>query len=64
MVNDYPLLPKTPEILKFRHDFSNELQDDLAYTLTENLVTMSTSMVATIILLNRNSGVSEEKLLK
>ena len=49
---------------RWKREFQKYLSMDLVYSLSENLVIMSTSMVASMILLRRQGGIKEEDLLK
>jgi len=46
-----------------KKDFAKEMSLDIVYSLSENLVIMSTQMVASVLLLKRQGGISEEELL-
>ncbi len=48
---------------KLKREFSRELSLDLVYSLSDNMVVMSTQMVASMLLMKRHGGVKEEELL-
>lgn len=51
-------------ILALKKKFSDNLQKEIVYIQTENSMIMATSLVASIILFDRKTGISEEELLK
>jgi glycerol-3-phosphate O-acyltransferase len=50
-------------VQKLKTKFCDGLAMDLAYTLSENLVVMSTNIVASMLLIDRQGGVTEEELV-
>lgn len=47
-----------------KKQFTQHLSMELVYTLSDNLVIMSTNIVAAMLLLKRQGGITEEELLK
>ena len=52
------------EVERMKRKFEKEIAMELVYSLSENLVIMSTSMVASMILMKRQGGLKEEDLLE
>jgi glycerol-3-phosphate O-acyltransferase len=50
-------------VQQLKTKFCDGLAMDLAYTLSENLVVMSTNIVASMLLIDRQGGVTEEELV-
>jgi len=50
-------------IQETKREFASYLSTELVYTLSDNLDIMSTSMVASMLLMRRQGGVKEEDLL-
>jgi glycerol-3-phosphate O-acyltransferase len=54
----------TPDSVLLKKRFVNELEKEIAYTLSESQMVMSTSLLASVLLVERNKGMNEETLVK
>lgn len=51
-------------LIQLKKTFVKDLSNEISFTLQKNAVIMATSLVASIILVNRKDGISEEILVK